>query len=305
MADVHDLLADRAGERLDLFVARRLPELTRSRVRKLIDEGLITVDGRRPAKAGLALEPGQRVQVTLPPPEPDALQPEALPLRIVYEDDDLLVVDKAAGMAVHPSAGHSAGTLVHALLAYSPTLSGLAGKSRPGIVHRLDMDTSGLIMVAKNDAAHLALAKQLQDRRVEKTYVALVEGHVEPPEGMIDAPIARHPTQRRKMAVAAGGRESRTRYNVLREIDGYSLLELHPETGRTHQLRVHLASIGHPVAGDRVYGRTKRPGPFPRQFLHAQRLVFAHPRTGQRIEVEAELPEDLREALAGLESQNR
>jgi 23S rRNA pseudouridine1911/1915/1917 synthase len=299
--DVRQLTVDRDGERLDLFVVRKLPELTRSRVRKLIDEGLVTVDGRRPAKAGLALEAGQRVHVTLPAPDTNELQPEPLPLRIVYEDDDLLVVDKPAGMPVHPSAGHSSHTLVNALLAHSPELSRAGDRERPGIVHRLDKDTSGLIIVAKNDAAHVALARALKERRVEKTYIALVEGRLEPHQGVIDAPVARHPVQRKKMAVVAGGRESRTRYNVLREIDGYSLVELHPETGRTHQLRVHLASIGHPVAGDRVYGRTKRPGPFPRQFLHAQRLAFAHPTTGARVEVEAELAEDLKTALAALE----
>lgn len=299
--DVRRLTADRSGERLDIFVVRKLPELTRSRARKLIDEGFVLVDGQQPAKAGVTLDAGQRISITLPPPESDTLVPESTQLRIVYEDDDLLVVDKPAGMAVHPSPGHSAGTLVHALLAYSPTLSGVAGKKRPGIVHRLDKDTSGLIMVAKNDAAHLALAKELKDRKVEKTYVALVEGRVEPPEGTIDAPIARHPTHRRKMAVMAGGREARTHFRVLREIGAYSLLELHPETGRTHQLRVHLASIGHPVAGDRMYGYSKRVDGFPRQFLHAQRLAFAHPTTGQRIEVEAELAEDLKTALAALE----
>jgi 23S rRNA pseudouridine1911/1915/1917 synthase len=299
--DAHDLLADRAGERLDLFVVRKLPELTRSRVRKLIDEGLVTVDGRQPSKAGFALDVGQRVHVTLPPPDTNELRPEPRPLRIVYEDDDLLVVDKPAGMAVHPSAGHSSGTLVHAVLAHCPELSRVGERDRPGIVHRLDKDTSGLIIVAKNDAAHLALARQLKERRVEKTYLALVEGRLAALQGVIDAPLARHPVRRQKMAVVAGGRDARTRYNVLREIDGYSLVELHPETGRTHQLRVHLASIGHPVAGDRVYGRTKRAGPFPRQFLHAQHLAFTHPRTGARVEVEAPLAQDLREELARLE----
>jgi 23S rRNA pseudouridine1911/1915/1917 synthase len=299
--DAGDLRADRGGERLDLFVVRKLPELTRSRVRRLIDEGVVLVDGEQPSKAGVTLEAGQRVSITLPPPESDTLVPESTKLRIVYEDNDLLVVDKPAGMAVHPSPGHSEGTLVHALLAHSPELSTVGGEGRPGIVHRLDKDTSGLIIVAKNDDAHLALAKQLKDRRVEKTYVALVEGRVEPSEGTIDAPIARHPAHRQRMAVVAGGRASRTRYRVLRVIGGYSLLELHPETGRTHQLRVHLASIGHPVAGDRVYGRSTRDEAFPRQLLHAQRLGFAHPRTGARIEVEAELPEDLKAAITRLE----
>ncbi len=302
MADVRDLIAERDGERLDRFVARSLPELTRSRARRLIDGGFVMVDGRLPAKAGAPLASGQRVRVRVPPPEPATLEPEAIPLRIVYEDDDLLVVDKPAGMTVHPAPGHSSGTLVHAVLAHCPNLSALGGEGRPGIVHRLDKDTSGLIIVAKNDAAHLSLARQLKERRVEKTYIALVEGRLKQREGVIDAPIGRHPARRKKMAVVEGGREARTRYRVLREIDGRTLVEVRPETGRTHQIRVHLASIGHPVVGDPVYGRGRPAGPLRRQFLHAQRLAFRHPRTGDRLELEAELPEDLAQALAGLES---
>jgi 23S rRNA pseudouridine1911/1915/1917 synthase len=297
---VTGLVADRAGERLDVFVTRRLPELTRSRVRRLIDGGLVTVDGRRPAKAGAPLEPGQRVHVTLPPPEPLAPAPEAIPLRVVYEDADLLVVDKPAGLAVHPAPGHPSHTLVNAVLARCPELSRAGGEGRPGIVHRLDKDTSGLIIVAKNDAAHLALARQLKEREVEKTYLALVEGRLSPAEGVIDAPLGRHPRHRKKMAVVAGGREARTRYRVLREIDGRSLVEVRPETGRTHQVRVHFASIGHPVAGDALYGRAAPPA-LRRQFLHAQRLAFRHPRTGERLELEAPLPQDLAQALAELD----
>jgi len=301
MADVHTLTADRTGERLDVFVARKLPALTRSRVRRLIDDALVTVDGRLPEKAGLALEAGQRIEVTVPEPEPSTPEPEAIPLRIVYEDDDLLVVDKPAGLTVHPAPGHPSHTLVNAVLAHSPGLSGIGGEERPGIVHRLDKDTSGLIIVAKNDAAHASLARQLKARKVEKTYLALVEGRLEPPEGVIDAPIARHPVDRKRMAVVAGGREARTRYRTLREVDGYSLLEVRPETGRTHQIRVHFASIGHPVAGDPLYGRRGAKAPVPRQFLHAQRLAFQHPRTNARLELEAPLAEDLAEALRRLE----
>ncbi|MBI4570402.1 MAG: RluA family pseudouridine synthase [Chloroflexi bacterium] len=302
------LVADRAGERLDVFVTRRLPELTRSRVRRLIDGGLVTIDGRRPAKAGAPLEPGQRVHVTLPPPAPLASAPEAIPLRVVYEDADLLVVDKPAGLAVHPAPGHPSHTLVNAVLARCPELSRAGGEGRPGIVHRLDKDTSGLIIVAKNDAAHLALARQLKERQVEKTYLALVEGRLSPAEGVIDAPLGRHPRHRKKMAVVAGGRAARTRYRVLREIDGRSLVEVRPETGRTHPVRVHFASIGHPVAGDALYGRAAPPGPpagragLRRQFLHAQRLAFRHPRTGERLELEAPLPQDLAQALAELDT---
>ncbi len=302
MTEVHDLVVDRTGERLDVFVSRRQPEFTRSRVRRLIDKGLVTVDGGLPGKAGVKVEEGQRVQVTLPPPEPTKLEPEPIPLRIVYEDDDLLVVDKPAGLPVHPSPGHDRHTLVHAVLAHCPDLSGIGGEGRPGIVHRLDKDTSGLIIVAKHDAAHLSLARQLKERRVEKTYLALVEGRVEPPEGVIDAPIGRHPRHRKRMAVVEGGREARTRYRVVREVDGRSLVEVAPEHGRTHQIRVHLAAIGHPVAGDPVYGRGRGAPPcLGRQFLHAQRLAFHHPRTDERVELEAPLPQDLERALAELE----
>ena len=302
MTDVHNLVVDRGGERLDVFVARRLPELTRSRVRRLIDAGLVAIDGRPAAKAGVRLEPGQAVRLTLPPPAPSELEPEPIPLRIVYEDDDLLVVDKPAGMTVHPSPGHSRHTLVHAVLAHCPNLSGIGGEGRPGIVHRLDKDTSGLIIVAKHDAAHVSLARQLKERRVEKTYLALVEGRVEPKAGVIDGPIGRHPRHRKKMAVVERGREARTRYRLLREVDGRSLVEVRPETGRTHQIRVHLASIGHPVVGDALYGgKGWAASSLGRQFLHAQRLAFRHPRTGDRLELEAPLAEDLQEALAKLE----
>ena len=298
------LVADRDGERLDRFVARSLPELTRSRVRRLIDGGLVTVDGLLPAKAGAPLASGQRVRVTVPPPEPSELEPEAVPLRIVYEDGDLLVVDKPAGMTVHPAPGHASGTLVHALLAHCPEIALVGESGRPGIVHRLDKDTSGLIIVAKTETARAALARQLKEREVEKTYLALVEGRLREREGVIDAPIGRHRAQRKKMAVVHGGREARTRYRVVREVAGRSLVEVSPETGRTHQIRVHFAAIGHPVAGDRVYGRPpKADATLPslrRQFLHAQRLAFRHPRTGQRLELEAPLPDDLKQALASL-----
>jgi len=260
----------------------------------------VTVDGRLPTKGGLALGPGARVRVSIAPPRPSALEPEAIPLRIIYEDEDLLVVDKPPGMAVHPSAGHEQGTLVHAVLAHCPDLSGIGGEARPGIVHRLDKDTSGLIIVAKNDAAHVSLARQLKERRVEKTYLALVEGRMKPAQGVIEAPLGRHPVQRKKQAVVARGREARTRYRTLREVDGRSLLEVRPETGRTHQIRVHLASIGHAVAGDALYGRAGAPPGLRRQFLHAQRLAFAHPRTGERLELEAPLAEDLQAVLDAL-----
>ena len=308
MSESHQVVVARSAERLDVFVARRIPELTRSRVRRLINEGLVTVDDREVAKAALKLEAGQRVTVTVPPPEPLDLEPEDIPLSIVYEDDDLLVVDKPAGLTVHPSPGHSRHTLVHAVLAHCPDLSGVGGAQRPGIVHRLDKDTSGLIIVAKNDKAHLSLARQLKERMVEKTYLALVEGRVKQAEGVIDAPIGRHPRHRKRMAVlergsSARSREALTNYRLLREVKGRSFLEVWPETGRTHQIRVHLASIGHPIVGDPVYGRKRRGAvAVARQFLHAHRLVFQHPRTGERLELEAPLAEDLAQALAKMEA---
>ena len=308
MSETHQVVVDRSAERLDVFVARRIPELTRSRVRRLINEGLVTVDDREVAKAALKLEAGQRVTVTVPPPEPLDLEPEDIPLSIVYEDDDLLVVDKPAGLTVHPSPGHSRHTLVHAVLGHCPDLSGVGGAQRPGIVHRLDKDTSGLIIVAKNDRAHLSLARQLKERMVEKTYLALVEGRVKRSEGVIDAPIGRHPRHRKRMAVlergsSARSREALTNYRLLREVKGRSFLEVWPETGRTHQIRVHLASIGHPIVGDPVYGRKRRGAvAVARQFLHAHRLVFQHPRTGERLELEAPLAEDLAQALAKMEA---
>ena len=302
VTDVHDLTADRDGERLDLFIARRLSDLTRSRVRKLIDGGAVSINGETPRKAGVKLAAGQRVRVAIPPPKPSTLRPEPMALSIVYEDGDLLVIDKPAGLAVHPSPGHSSHTLVHGVLAHCPNLSGIGGEGRPGIVHRLDKDTSGLIIVAKNDAAHVSLARQLKERKVEKTYLALVEGRIEPAEGIIEAPIGRDPRHRKRMAVVERGREARTRYRLLREVAGRSLVEVRPETGRTHQIRVHLASIGFPICGDALYGRGGAAlAGLSRQFLHAHRLAFRHPATGERLELKAPLAADLEAALAEIE----
>ncbi len=300
MTDVHELRADRDGERLDVFVARSVPALTRSRARKLIDQGLVTVEGLSAKKASVTLDSDERVVVTIPPPEPTNLVPEEMSLSIVYEDADLLVVDKPAGLAVHPSPGHSSHTLVNGIMAHCTDLSGIGGELRPGIVHRLDKDTSGLIIDAKTDAAHASLARQLKDRKVEKTYIALVEGRPTPEEGIIDGPIGRDPYHRKRMAVVERGRDARTRYRVLREVGGRSLVEVKPETGRTHQIRVHLASIRHPIVGDRLYGRRREPA-LSRQFLHAQQLAFKHPHTGERLELEAPLAEDLASYLRKLE----
>lgn len=292
-----EIVAESAGERLDVFVARRMPALTRSRVQRLIEDGRVLVAGAT-AKASLRLEAGQAVTVDVPPPAPAAAQPEAIALDVLYEDADLLAINKPPGMTVHPGAGHASATLVNAILAQCDDLSGIGGVMRPGIVHRLDRDTSGVILVAKNDAAHQSLARQLKERTVEKTYVALVEGTPKPTEGIIDAPIARDPRRRERMAVIEGGRDAVTRYRVTERFEGASLVEAHPKTGRTHQIRVHLAAVGHAIVGDRVYGKAS---PFvARQFLHARRVAFDHPRTGERMIIEAALPRDLEVALKRL-----
>jgi 23S rRNA pseudouridine1911/1915/1917 synthase len=292
-----EFTVERSGERLDVFIARRLPELTRSRVKRLIEDGCVAVAGER-AKPALRLESGQRVSVEMPAPVPSRALPEEIPLDVLYEDGDVLAINKPAGMTVHPAPGHASSTLVNAILAHCSDLSGIGGVMRPGIVHRLDRDTSGVILVAKNDAAHRSLARQLKDRMVEKTYVALVEGTPKPAEGVIDAPIGRDPRRRERMAVLEGSREAVTAYRVIERFAGYSLVEARPKTGRTHQIRVHLAAIGHPIVGDRVYG--KRTLLLSRQFLHARQIAFEHPRTAERMTVEAPLAQDLDETLRRL-----
>ena len=290
-----ELTADRSGERLDVFLARRCPELSRSYAQRLISESMVTVAGRA-TKPSQLIASGERVVVRIPPPEPLELTPERIPIAIIYQDRNILVVDKPAGLTVHPAPGHPRGTLVNALLAICPDLQGIAGTLRPGIVHRLDKDTSGLLVVAKNDRAQRELSRQLKEREVKKTYLALVHGRPEPAAGTVEAPIGRHPKNRKKMAVVAGGREAETRYRTREVIDGYALLEVEPVTGRTHQIRVHMAALGHPVVGDSTYGRRS---PFVgRQFLHAWRLAFALPGSGRWVEFESPLPAELREALA-------
>lgn len=297
-----ELIADRAGERLDSFIARRCNDLSRSHARRLIDEALVTVDGRL-TKASERVSTGALVSVTVPPPRVLELAAEHIPLAIVYQDADIIVVDKPPGLTVHPAPGHPAGTLVNALLAVCPDLQGIAGTLRPGIVHRLDKDTSGLIVVAKNDRAQRALSQQLKDRLVHKMYLALVSGVPSPLEGIIEAPVGRHPKYRKKMAIVAGGREAVTRYRVREEVAGgrYALLEVEPVTGRTHQIRVHMATIGHPIVGDATYG--KRSAVVGRQFLHASRLAFEMPLSRRTVEFESPLPPDLRAALETLRTE--
>jgi 23S rRNA pseudouridine1911/1915/1917 synthase len=282
-----------SGLRVDKFLSENCPDLSRTQAQKLIEEGHVTVNDRI-VRSSLKLLEGDKVVTVIPPPLPSTLAPESIPLKILYEDSDLLVVDKPAGLTVHPAAGHHSGTLVNAVLAHVPGLqSGEAG--RPGIVHRLDKDTSGLIVIAKNAAAHMKLANQFKERSVSKVYIALVHGHLSPEEGVIDANIGRHPRDRQRMAVVTEGREAQTGYKVLRYIDNYTLLEVKPRTGRTHQIRVHLAAIGFPIVGDAVYG--KNVDFLPRQFLHAGKLRFRLPSTGEVREFESPLPPDLSSAL--------
>jgi 23S rRNA pseudouridine1911/1915/1917 synthase len=293
----YSLTADEGDTRLDKYVCARAPELSRTQVQKLITGGNITVNGQL-AKPGLRLNIGDRIDITIPPTPLQELKPEAIPLKIIYEDDDLLAVDKPAGLTVHPAPGHPAHTLVNAILAHCPHLADIGDSLRPGVVHRLDKDTSGVMLVAKNQAAQADLVKQFKSHSVTKAYLALVRGKLTPENGIIEADIGRDPRNRKKMAVVAQGREARTEYRVIKYIGGYTLLEVMPETGRTHQIRVHLAAIGFPVVGDKVYG-VKSPH-LSRQFLHASRLGFKLPATGQYVEFESALPPDLEKALEAI-----
>ncbi|MCC7353788.1 MAG: RluA family pseudouridine synthase, partial [Anaerolineae bacterium] len=268
-------------------------------VQRLLDGGFITVNGALP-KASHQIKAGDYIQVRFPPPVPSTVQPEPIPLRVVYEDSDLLVIDKPAGMVVHPAPGHKAGTLVAAVLAHAPDLAGIGGTQRPGIVHRLDKDTSGLILVAKNDAAYRYLQDQFKSRSVHKVYLALLEGTPPTERGRVEAPIGRDPRHRQRMAVTMGGREAVTEYRLVTRYAGYTLVAAEPKTGRTHQIRVHFSWLGHPVVGDAVYGRRASALDCPRQFLHAHRLGFRLPSNGSHVEFESPLPVDLLAVLARL-----
>ena len=286
------LTADRAGERADQLLARLAPELTRSAAQRLLEEGAVTLAGR-PVKKNYKTAPGDVLEVLLPEPEPVEALPQDIPLDVVYEDGDVIVVNKPVGMVVHPAAGHPDGTLVNALLYHcGKSLSGINGELRPGIVHRIDRDTSGLIIAAKSDFAHLSLAGQLQDHSLYREYEAVAVGGFREDQGTVRAPIARHPTDRKKMAVNfLQGREAITHWTVLERFPGYTHLQCRLETGRTHQIRVHMAHIGHPLLGDTVYG-AKRPYPgLAGQCLHARRLTFRHPRTGECITLSCPLPD--------------
>lgn len=291
-----------AGTRLDVLIAGQGQwELSRSEVQRLLDEGHVTVTGpKAKQKASYKVEPGDRITVTIPDPVPLDLVAEAIPLDVVYEDDDLLVINKARGMVVHPAAGHWSGTLVNAVLGHvDDELEEVGGEMRPGIVHRLDKDTTGLLVVAKTPQAHHSLADQIRERTAKREYLALVHGAPPVDTGTVDAPIGRHPKDRKRMAVTLShGRHAVTHFRVLERYSHYALLQCRLETGRTHQIRVHMAYIGHPVVGDPVYGTRKQHLGMTAQALHARLLSFTHPRTGELLEFTAEPPADMQEAIA-------
>jgi 23S rRNA pseudouridine1911/1915/1917 synthase len=293
----HTFVISRPGERLDRTLADLLPDVSRAHIQRLIKEGEVTVDGKTVTKPSTRLEKEATLTIHIPAAEPQPLVAERIPLDIIYQDDEVIVVNKPAGMVVHPAAGHADGTLVNALLAHAPQLALVRGTRRPGIVHRLDKDTSGLIVVALTEAARLALKVQFQERTVHKSYLALVEGALSPEEGLIDAPIGRSKHRRKRMAVTRDGREAQTEYHTLEVFDQHTLIEAVPRTGRTHQIRVHLAFIGHPLAGDQVYGWHKRTIPLRRHFLHARQLSFALPGSGRVLTFDAPLPSDLTHVL--------
>ncbi|MBI5393696.1 MAG: RluA family pseudouridine synthase [Verrucomicrobia bacterium] len=300
---------DAAGHRLDLWLLEQLPGHSRAFLQKLIRDGHVRIGGSE-VKASHAIRVGEIVEVVIPPPEPSTVAPEAIPLEVLFEDDDLIVVNKPPGLVVHPSAGHAEHTLVNALLHHCRgRLSGIGGVERPGIVHRLDLDTSGCLVVAKTDAAHRALSQQFKSHEVEKYYLALVWGLPRMQRGRIEGAIGRNPHHRQKMAVLVeGGRESITEFEIMEHFGGCTLVRCQLHTGRTHQIRVHLASIGNPIVGDTVYGRMRRhpiASKATRQMLHAERLAFEHPRSGKWLEFVAPLPQDMRELIHELEEHLR
>jgi 23S rRNA pseudouridine1911/1915/1917 synthase len=293
---------DLQPQRLDKFLVACLPGLSRSRIQGLIEAGRVTVDGEIPHKAGAMLSKGMLVQVSIPEPAPSSLIPEAIPLDIVYEDAELMVVNKPAGMVVHPAAGHSSGTLVHAALAHAPDIEGIGGEVRPGVVHRLDKDTSGLILLAKNERSHRWLQDQFRLRKVKKTYLALVDGHPPTPNGRVEAAIGRDPKMRKKMAVVSPekGRQAISEYQTLENFSHHTLLQVHPITGRTHQIRLHMAFLGCPVVGDTIYGFRNASLLLKRHFLHAANLVICLHGQSEPVSFSASLPAELQLALEEL-----
>lgn len=290
---------DEGGERLDKVIATHVPDLSRATVQRLIKAGAVTVNGQS-SKPSYRVQVGDEIVVRVPAEVLKPVVPENMPLDIIHEDDALLVVNKPAGMVVHPAHGHTSGTLVNAVLAHCPQVADVGGPGRAGVVHRLDKETSGLILVAKDEATRAALQRQFKHRQVAKTYLALVEGQVQPREGVIEAPVGRDKRHRKRMAVVRSGREARTMYRAIEYFPDHTLLEVRPHTGRTHQVRVHLAWLGYPVVGDAVYGRRRQRLLRGRHFLHAARLRFTHPARGEEVEFEAPLPPKLAAVLKRL-----
>jgi len=301
MDEIIFVKAEESGDRVDALLAQYVEELTRSAAARLITEGRVLLKGE-PVKKNYKCNSGDEFAVCLPPPQEVELKPQNIPLDIVWEDDDLVVVNKPRGMVVHPAPGHPDGTLVNALMYYcGDSLSGIGGEKRPGIVHRIDKDTSGLIIVAKTDFAHLRLSAQLSDRSLSREYEAVVRGGFREDSGTVDAPIGRHPTDRKRMAVTdKNSRHAVTHWEVIERYRGYTHVRCQLETGRTHQIRVHMAHLGHPLLGDYTYGSPSPDKGLEGQCLHARRLRFVHPRTGEKIVVETELPEYFKDVLARL-----
>lgn len=290
-----------AGVRIDKYLADQLPDITRSYLQKLLKDGSVEMNGK-PVKASAKTVAGAVVELTIPEPEEPEILPEDIPLDILYEDSDVILINKPKDMVVHPAAGHYTGTLVNALMYHCKgDLSGINGVLRPGIVHRIDKDTTGVLIVCKNDKAHNALAEQLKEHSITRKYRAIVCGNLKEDEGTVDAPLGRHPQDRKKMAIVRnGGKRAVTHYRVLERFGNYTYIECQLETGRTHQIRVHMASLGHPLLGDEVYGRAKSPFKLEGQTLHAMVLGFIHPTTGEYMEFEAPLPEYFEKLLEKL-----
>ena len=297
--------ADKDGERLDVFLVRQQPELSRAHVQKIIASGEVLVDGSA-CKAKFKLKAGSSVSFKLPEAATIGVKPEDIPLDILYEDEDIIVVNKARGMVVHPAAGVDSGTLVNALLFHCHDLSGINGEIRPGIVHRLDKDTSGVMVAAKNDKAHLNLAEQIGMKTAHRSYLAVVHGNIKEEAGIIKGDIGRHPTDRKRMAIVQeNGKPAVTHFKVLERFGDYTLVECRLETGRTHQIRVHMTSIGHPLVNDPKYGRCKSPFGIKGQALHSRQLTLKHPATGEEMTFEAPLPEDMEKILAALRNRRK
>lgn len=298
------IIVEQEKERIDKYLVNKLPEFSRMMIQKLIEQEQILVN-TKPVKTSYVVQVGDVIDVIVPQAKPTHLEPQEIPLKIVYEDQDIIVVNKEKGMVVHPAAGNPDGTLVNAIMAHcKENLSGIGGELRPGIVHRLDKDTSGLLIIAKNDKAHIEISKQIQERKVKKTYLALVRGVIPENEATIDMPIGRSMQDRKKMAVTKKGKVAITHFKVLERFSKYTFLQIQIETGRTHQIRVHLAEIGYPVVGDMVYSNGKNEFGVEGQMLHAKSLDFLHPITKEKMHLEAPLPEYFKEVLEKLENQS-